>query len=351
MIYTYKLLNSDEYSLYDEYNQKYTYTRKIPVNEELKDNRNKFVFKYNLTDYEIDFGEVIGSILARRTIRNGCFAELTKKPIVSLKKESYSYGVSSFFYTSKSDKIIVSQYFMREYFKKENFPKELYSENLADIDTVLKAMHYGIVGILKRPYSEYENFKQQYIDMIMFDCRFGNYDRRIDNWMLYQDGQTGEIKMYPMFDNEAILGVDTKIDNFRSNLHQLSSEEKVDEDNLDVKNARIEKEKQLILEYNLNLRMKEIIPEDIERGYSYSQDIIKHISQKYPNETQKAYKAVRSVTYEDLVILLDEFPELSEERKTLMKRMFLTRALLIDKQMDEIIKKQNLENIPCPENK
>lgn len=317
MYYEYCTIDEEDYSLYDSYNQKYIYIRKNPINENLKDNGNKFIFKYNLTDFDIDYGEVIGSELARRTIKNGCRTSLAKK----LRGDRFSYGVSSFYYTSSIDSIISSKHFVREYMKIANLPKDVYKSGFVDIDTCLKAMGYGIMNLYKRPYSDFQNFKQQYIDMIVFDCRFGNYDRRLENWMLYQDGNSKKIKMYPMYDNEAVLGIDFS---------------------LPLDNDRVS-EKELILNYNSNLKMREIIPEDIERGYSYVNDILKHLLTKYPLETMKAYEKVKSLSYGEFSSFLERFPSLSDKRKQLTKKMFLTREFLLDEQIAEYKRNQSVQ--------
>ncbi|MCI8309531.1 MAG: hypothetical protein HFJ45_04960 [Clostridia bacterium] len=324
---TYQILDETEYFLDDYYNQNYTYIRKNPISENIKDNQNKFFYKDNLTYTPIEFGEVIGSNLAKRTINNGCSAVLTKKRINGSSSNKFSYGVSSFYYCSEKDKILYPTSFIMEYFKRENLPLEMYKKGCIDIETCLKSIKYEMLIVYKRPHAEYLMVKQQFIDMIMFDCRFGNYDRRIENWMLYQDGITGEIMLYPLFDNETVLGFDSDIKNF-----QIGENKKTKLSSNEV----FQEEKSLILNYNLNLRMREIVPKDCNAGYSRSQDIIKYIVRKYPNEMENSYKKLKSLSYREFIEFIESFEDLSKPRKNLTKKIFLTREFLMDKAIKEV---------------
>lgn len=51
-----------------------------------------------------------------------------------------------------------------------------------------------------------ENLKNAF-DMVVYDCLFGNDDRHSQNWAMCSDLETGRLQMYPLYDNERVLGL------------------------------------------------------------------------------------------------------------------------------------------------
>lgn len=51
-----------------------------------------------------------------------------------------------------------------------------------------------------------ENLKNVF-DMVVYDCLFGNDDRHSQNWAMCSDLETGRLQMYPLYDNERVLGL------------------------------------------------------------------------------------------------------------------------------------------------
>ena len=51
-----------------------------------------------------------------------------------------------------------------------------------------------------------ENLKD-FFDMVVYDCLFGNNDRHSGNWSLELDSSEGRARVYPMYDNEAVLAL------------------------------------------------------------------------------------------------------------------------------------------------
>lgn len=45
------------------------------------------------------------------------------------------------------------------------------------------------------------------IEMVVYDCIFGNSDRHSQNWAMVYDPKLGTVRMYPNYDNEAVLGL------------------------------------------------------------------------------------------------------------------------------------------------
>ena len=48
---------------------------------------------------------------------------------------------------------------------------------------------------------------QYLIDMTIYDCIFGNSDRHSQNWSMELEQETGKARIYPAYDNEAVLGL------------------------------------------------------------------------------------------------------------------------------------------------
>ena len=188
---------------------------------------------------------------------------------------------------------------------------------LPRIDDVIKALRLFLYQN-HRPESEQQHIKQQYIDMVLLDCRLGNHDRVLENWMVYEDGKTHEIQIYPMFDNESVLGFDR---------------------------PTIGATPEGIIEYCENLRMSHIAPSDETRECSKMEDIIIYLWIHHPEETQVALRKINLFSLEDLSKILGEFPDLLEERKKLVKQIFITRGLLLKRYIEEAKKEQAQVNL------
>lgn len=309
-MYYYKKIDESEYKLDYQFNRTWKYIRKNPINVTQKNNRNEFLYKNNIMLNAAYFGEVIGSQIAKVTIGNACDAELAKQRRGF--GDIYDNGVISYYYFAKDDKQISPFFIIQDYYKNEGTTRK----GLPNLDDIFGALKYLMLRKYKRPYSEYEKLKQQYVDMIMFDCRFGNFDRQLENWLLFEDGQTQEISLYPLFDNETTLGFDQAI----------------------TGNASNEK----IITYNRDLRMAYRAPGDGTREFSNLEDILKYMIEKFPTETEKSIEKVKTFSLEDLSKLLDEFPDMPEERKKFTKQMFLARRLLFERYIREArVEKQN----------
>lgn len=337
MINTYKTLDTEEYKYDDDYQDKYFYIRKKYINENQRNNENKLVFKDNLTCVDIDFGEAVAYQIGKRTIGNICKAELMKKSRLSFNSEKFSYGVASYYSFSKNDEMVISSWFIRKYLEFQNKSLDNLQRRVVSIDDSLQAIKYQMVILDNRPITEYLKVKQQFIDMIMFDCKFGNYDRNTENWMLIKDKTTGVYDLYPLFDNEAILGFDRNIDDFR-----ISSKDKQGL----TKQQVMMQEKKLIVDYNKTLKLKSSVPNDELKGGSTVKDVLKYVSNKYPEQAKNSVKALLKFSYRDFAELLDTFPELSEERKQLVKKMFisfeLTFIITINKYLSDKTEEQEL---------
>ena len=127
----------------------------------------------------------------------------------------------------------------------------------------------------KRPYSEFIDFKQDFIDMVVYDIKLLNPDRGLENWFIRQNKSTKAIDLYPMFDNEMILGFDDDI--------------------------------------------------------SYSKTLLLN---RYPIQTQNALDKFKNFDISNLYEILNSLPDLTENRKNFALKLFDCRS----KSLEEIYK-------------
>lgn len=105
--------------------------------------------------------------------------------------------------------------------------------------------------------------KKRAIQMMVYDCLYGNNDRHDENWAMRRNAD--DIEMYPLYDNERVLGLyenQTLVENA-------------------VKNKRVE----AISEEVLFSRMR--VPGETKRYSSYK-DVLNYLMDNYRSETSDA---------------------------------------------------------------
>lgn len=259
-------------------------------------------------------GELLGTIIAKKIGIKACKTELYKMPLSRPGK--FDVGVISYVEKSKNDSIYTATSIINEYIKKQEIKGQ--RTWIHDIDTILDAMFWHITQKKHRPYQEYVDFKQDYINMLVYDLKFTNPDRDEENWMLIENKKTGEIGLYPLFDNASILGFGKNI-----NTNQTFSEDE-------------------ITKINDEYVVTTITPEDNkkERQDSHYKDMLEYLLKKYPVQTTKALEKVNKFTIVDLKEFLEEVEEMTPERKELTEKLFIKREEEINK-----IYKKYLENL------
>lgn len=147
----------------------------------------------------------------RIMIFTGCASHSLKKPRTSLIPGEGILGM----YAVRNDEEV------REVLKQTNRSESLYSGTILsqaqedNVDIVLAAIIRETVDfeskLGKRSKDEIKDDVKQNlqdaIDMIVYDCVFGNHDRHSGNWAMEMDSETGKISLYPAYDNEAVLGL------------------------------------------------------------------------------------------------------------------------------------------------
>lgn len=73
-------------------------------------------------------------------------------------------------------------------------------------------------------------------------------------------------------------------------------------------------------------------------------DLLKYLFDKYPEETEKSYKRVKTYTSQDLETELNSYTCLDDEHKQLALRVFSTRDKQLGKVYTDYLRTKGLEN-------
>lgn len=106
----------------------------------------------------------------------------------------------------------------------------------------------------------------QAIEMIVYDCLYGNNDRHTDNWSMvqkYRDDRA-DIELYPLYDNERVLGL-------YENQNTINSL---------LVNGKIDKSHENVLFSRMS------VPNNT-KGNSNYKDVLEYIINNYPEETTR----------------------------------------------------------------
>lgn len=114
------------------------------------------------------------------------------------------------------------------------------------------------------------------IQMIVYDCLYGNNDRHDENWAMKISDE--DISLYPLYDNERVLGLYE---------NQNDIEEALNSNAVEKGSEKI-----------LFSRMR--VPGDKNRHSSYK-DVLKYLIQNYPEETKSSLDKILSSVTSDRV--------------------------------------------------
>ncbi len=121
-----------------------------------------------------------------------------------------------------------------------------------------------------------KNNRSRAIKMMVYDCLYGNNDRHDENWAMKRNSR--DIEMYPLYDNERVLG--------------LYENQNFIEDAL--KKGMVEE----ISEGHLFSRM--YVPEE-KKGQSNYKDVLEYLLNNYTDETTTALKVLLNNSTCDIV--------------------------------------------------
>lgn len=293
-----KQIDLEKYSLYDEWRKGiFEYRAKNPINLDSRENDNSFFLKRTIWRADIHIGELLGYIIGDAIGVKVCKAEMYKKEL--LKPGKYDLGIMSYVSKNQYDRLVPPKSIVKDYIQKQGRNKD--DAYLADIDTIINSI-YSYMNKCNRPYQEFLDLKQDFINMVVFDIKYLNTDRTLENWFIRKNEKTGEIDLYPMFDNEMILGFD----------EDVSSK--------DLTESEIEK-------LDKNKTSAIVTPTDSIKGKKYSnyEDLMKHLLVKYPKQTKKALELTSKLSLNDLEKILEEIEGISLQRKQRVTKLFEKR--------------------------
>lgn len=318
MKYVGKPIDLSKYYLYDEdstRNYLFEYKAKNPENCDSRDNHNNFYFKRNLYSEDLHIGDFLATIIGKKIGFKVCDTELYKAP---LQIKGFDTGILSYVSLSDDDYTLTSKSIIAEYLKSKN--EEMRTS--IDVDTAIEAMFFYVTKN-NRPYQEFLDFKQDFINMLVYDSKFMISDRFLDDWFFRKSKTSGAVDLYPMFDNEMLLGFDQKVEELEADSITEEFINKIDD----------------------NHTLKIVTPLDIVNGNNDADyhNVIRYILKKYPKQTKKAIQDVKKFTIQDLEEVLEEIEGVSSIRKKLTLRLFAKREQEIDKVYDEYNKNENVK--------
>ena len=304
MKYIGKTIDLKKYTLYDEIRKGlYEYRARNPELLNDRKNHNRFYFKRTIWTEDTHISEFLGFLLGKKNGIKVCECELYKAPL--LLNNKFDYGVISYEKTCQDDILISPGLIIKDFLEKQNSDKEIY--NGTDIDTIMDSI-FGYMNRNGRPYQEFLDFKQDFINMAIYDLKYMNLDRRLNNWFIRKNKKTGQLDLYPMFDNEMILGFDNDLNDGKL------SEETLEKEDLKRKSAIL-------------------LPKDFveQKSTSDYREFMEYLLKKYPVQTTKALEQVSNVTAEDLEEILNSIEDVREERTKSAVQLFNKREEELNK--------------------
>jgi len=299
-------IDMDTYHKVDEYpEQRYKFSLINLPETYTKDDNPFFEFKEVTICPYIHYGEYVAYKLAQKIGINCCKVDLFRRKIDKGYREYQDAALS--YYDLSSDEEIVNPYSMISKYAERNN----YVHFPLNIEILFNAVYQRFMDE-NRPQEEFDNFRRDFIRMMVFDVRFGNFDRGIENWLFKRNKQTGAYSLYPMFDNEAILG-------------------------FSAFNVEAQKSNDFIQAYNERLPFRVVPPHtdygeiNMINGYS----VYKYLLNTYPQETIEATEMVNRVSYEDYEAILNELPLMDEKFSVFTRKNFLYREKRMEKIYEE----------------
>lgn len=175
-----------------------------------------------------------------------------------------------------------------------------------------------------------ENLKLA-IDMIVYDCIFGNNDRHSENWSMFVDLETGRMRQYPLYDNERVLGL---------SLTEAELKYAVNAGDLETKTEASEFSRMGISPIHTGVSYKEVLKHLCSNYPEYAIPAIKRITDRVTvKDVSDLYDAAKGITKRsecsDELTPADELPE---EYKTYGLALYTPRRVfardLLEKHID-----------------
>ena len=232
------------------------------------------------------YGEFIGSVLAREADMQACKAELAHlgRYYSNIHKErnhatpEEKDGCIIYSQLEKGDTLEPGVLTIERF---RDIHKERYEEIIKD-ERHINERHDSVELVLASGISRVEDFyrtdgryseefiqakmqqtKKRIIEMIVYDCLYGNYDRHDENWSMHLKA-SGDIDLYPLYDNEKVLG--------------LYENQNFIEDTL--RNEEVEKKAEEMFFSRMH------VPGETKKNSTYK-EMLKYLMNTYPQETRE----------------------------------------------------------------
>lgn len=299
-------------------------------NQEVIVNNAKGVWKPNLGMRKKDFkftktsaamyGEFIAHILQEKIGFPSCKVEMVKRNLVLPRSASgktaevpgcISYldlkegetlvqtiNVLAWYKSERPNEYVEIMNPLGEHFEGDHEISIYNEKNNNNIELVIPAMEAYVKDRCNATPEQIQQLRQDIINMVVFDCKFGNTDRNDENYgiSISQDG----FRLYPTFDNEYILGFPEYVEDIEK-----------------FSGARLQEH----IDTDLTSRMG-ITSQVTKIGY---QSMLTYLFTTFPEETKKAYENVMKITEADLVEIMDDCEGLDEVHKDYALRIFRSR--------------------------
>lgn len=210
----------------------------------------------------------------------------------------------------------------KEDFKKLTAKDKKYNERYDNIELALAATeartreYYSYDSEISKEYIEMkvDENKKHILEMIIFDCLYGNNDRHDENWSMEKKIDGTDISIYPLYDNERVLGLYENQNNIENALATNTVKEYSDT--------------------ILFSRMK--VPGETKVHSNY-EDVLAYLVNNYQKETTELLKRILSRnTPEKIDSILEECDGLPDCYKKFASQMHMirynfARKLYVDK--------------------
>lgn len=266
------------------------------------------------------YGELVGYLLAIGSRTQSCKVELAhlSKYYENIHKERNNGtpeskdGCIIYSHLERTQMLEHGKVCIDNYITENHGAFENYRSDINDnIDVCIKAIEFSTrkfyekSDIKRTP--EYieekvqENRKKA-INMIIYDCLYGNNDRHDENWALVKDSEGRDISLYRLYDNERVLGLYENIRTIQSAL---------DSDSIEKDSERI-----------LFSRMK--VPGEEKVGSSYKK-VLTYILNNYPEAEELLAIHLKGNTPRNVRMYLESCENLPEEYITFGSKMYESR--------------------------
>ncbi len=278
------------------------------------------------------YGETVGSILADKIKMPACKSELVKvhteknkytNGVIKLKEGCISYSELHRNETLIPGNILIERFKSidpRRYYSLSDIPISSDRSNnnieviLAAIETTLRNEHI--------PEEKIKDTKRKMIQMVIYDCAFGNNDRHDENWSFARNFTTNEIRLYPAYDNERVLGLYEN--------HQFVS---------------AATEKNIVKETSDTFLRSRMGYPGRDENVPY-EDMLRYLSERYPEESLEFMRTiVDNVKEDDIRSILSDLEGLLPEYIEFGVQAYSYRRETMQQLINKIIDKQNESGI------